>query len=135
MTLTPELMWLTAVAAMTAVFWMPYAAALMLQTGPVDALMDGEHDMQLDPPWARRAKRAHANAIENLVVFASLVLAVQLADAGNAATALACAVYFFARAVHYVVYTAGVPVARTLSFLAGFACQLTLAIQLARALM
>jgi len=34
--------------------------------------------------------------------------------------------YFFARLVHFVVYTLGIPVARTLAFTAGWLAQLVL---------
>jgi uncharacterized MAPEG superfamily protein len=50
-----------------------------------------------------------------------------------AATALvrgACAAYFVVRVAHYVLYAAGVPVLRTLMFVAGFGAQLALAIAL-----
>ena len=71
-------------------------------------------------PWAERAHRAHANAVENLVLFAPAVLAVQVLGRGDALTVTACALYFFSRLVHYVVYAAGIPVARTLAFFGGW---------------
>jgi len=44
----------------------------------------------------------------------------------TAATAFACALYFWSRLVHGVVYTLGIPVLRTLSFAAGFVAQVLL---------
>jgi uncharacterized MAPEG superfamily protein len=41
---------------------------------------------------------------------------------------IACAVYFWARLAHAVVYTMGVPVLRTLAFAVGFAAQAALAL-------
>jgi len=35
------------------------------------------------------------NAVENLVVFAPLAIAVQVTGSGNAVTALACEIYFW----------------------------------------
>jgi uncharacterized MAPEG superfamily protein len=58
-------------------------------------------------------KAAHANAVENLVIFAALVLAANAAGISNGATVLACALYFWARIVHWFAYTAAVPWART----------------------
>ena len=41
-------------------------------------------------------------------------------------TVIACAVYFWARLAHVIVYTMGVPVLRTLAFAVGFAAQAAL---------
>ena len=81
-------------------------------------------------PWARRMKAAHYNAVENLVVFAALVLAAQVAGVSNNATVMACMIYFWARVTHLVACTFAIPLVRTLSFAVGFACQMTLAAQL-----
>lgn len=124
--LSPELFWLTLTAAMTAVMWVPYILRLIGEMGVIPALMDRFHDTPLKAAWAQRAKRAHANAIENLVVFAALALTVHVAGFGNSTTALACEIYFYVRAAHYVVYVAALPLVRTLLFIAGVACQATL---------
>jgi uncharacterized MAPEG superfamily protein len=48
---------------------------------------------------------AHYNAVENLVVFAALVLVAQDAGVSNNATIMACMIYFWARVAHLVAYT------------------------------
>jgi uncharacterized MAPEG superfamily protein len=68
--------------------------------------------------------------VENLVVFAPLAIAVHVANLSTAATATAAMVYFYARLVHFIVFTAGIPGVRTLSFLVGCGCQVVLAIAL-----
>ncbi|MGB8435665.1 MAG: MAPEG family protein [Burkholderiales bacterium] len=75
-------------------------------------------------------KAAHHDAVENLVVFAALVLIVGAMNVRNEATAAACATYFWARLVHLLVYTFGVPWLRTLAFAVGFVCQVVLAWQI-----
>ena len=80
--------------------------------------------------WAQRMLKAHTNAVENLVVFATLVLVANAAGVSNNATVLACAVYFWARVAHYVAYTLALPWIRTLAFLVGFGAQIALAWQL-----
>ena len=125
-----ELFWLACVALLTSVMWMPYIVQLIAQMGPVAALLDRFHETPHDARWAQRAKRAHANAVENLVVFAPLAIAVYALDAGTALTATASAVYFFARAGHYVVYVLAVPLFRTLLFAVGFVCQWILGLTL-----
>jgi uncharacterized MAPEG superfamily protein len=80
--------------------------------------------------WADRSMAAHRNAVENLVVFAPLALAVHIMNMGSALTGWACAVFFFARLVHYLVYAAGIPVLRTLAFAVGWVVQVILALRL-----
>ncbi len=124
--LSPELFWLTLTALMTAAMWVPYILRLIVQLGPLKTFTDRSADTPLMATWAQRAKRAHYNAIENLVVFATLALTVNFSGVGNSTSALACEIYFYARAAHYVVYMLGVPFLRTLAFMVGVACQFTL---------
>jgi len=128
--MTPELTWLTATALITGLMWVPYILSLLGQLGVTTALTDGNHESGLDTLWARRAKRAHANAIENLVVFAPLAIAVHVTGMSSATTATVCAVFFYSRLGHYVVYSLGIPVIRTLLFATGWACQVFLALTL-----
>jgi uncharacterized MAPEG superfamily protein len=76
--------------------------------------------------------KAHLNAVENLVIFATLVLAAQAANVTNSVTATACVVYFWARVAHLGAYTFGVPWVRTLAFAVGFFAQAAIAWQLVR---
>ena len=84
----------------------------------------------MQAPWAQRMRRAHGNAVENLAVFAPLVLALQITHANSALTATACLVYFVARATHFVVYSLAIPILRVPAFLAGFSAQVALALAL-----
>jgi len=63
--------------------------------------------------WGGRAKRAHANMVENLVLFAVLVLAAQVAGKTNDMTALGAQIFFWARVAYAAVYVAGIPWFRT----------------------
>lgn len=127
-TVPTELLWLSATSLMTALLWVPYIINRMVELRPWPALKNPQPDTEPEAQWALRAMRAHTNAVENLVVFAPLVLAVVVTGASTTATVTACAVYFFARAVHFLVYTAGVPVVRTLAFVTGAGAQVTLAL-------
>ena len=62
---------------------------------------------------AGRAGRAHRNMLENLVLFAALVLTVQLAGLNDANTALGAQIFVIARLVHAAVYVIGIPWLRT----------------------
>ena len=75
-------------------------------------------------------KSAHANAIENLVVFATLVLAANAVGLSNGATVFAASLYFWSRLVHLLAYTLALPWVRTLAFAGGFAAQAIFAWQL-----
>ena len=81
-------------------------------------------------PWARRMMKAHLNAVENLVVFAALVLAAHALGVSNNAIATAAIVYFWARLVHVFAYTYAVPWVRTLAFTVGFFAQAVIAWQI-----
>lgn len=64
--------------------------------------------------WAGRARRAHLNMLENLVLFAPLVIVAVLSNNTNSTTLLGAQLFFWARLVHAVIYLAGIPWARTL---------------------
>jgi uncharacterized MAPEG superfamily protein len=127
-----SLEWLAASTLMTALFWVPYILERMVALGVVGALkpVDPEDEAK-QALWARRAKRAHYNAIENLVVFATLVLVAQAIGKADASqVVLAAQIYFWARLIHFPSLTLGLPGVRTLSFLAGFAAQIMVAIEI-----
>ncbi|HED12427.1 MAG TPA: MAPEG family protein [Gammaproteobacteria bacterium] len=129
-TLSPELYWLTLTVLMTGLMWLPYVLNRLIEQGPLAALWDPNGETSTRVPWADRMMRAHQNAVENLVVFAPLVLALQVAGITGSVTVTACIVYFFARLTHYVVFTLGLPVVRVLAFAAGVAAQVMLALVL-----
>lgn len=81
-------------------------------------------------PWAERLRAAHANAIENLAVFAALVLTAHALGISTPATALAGSLYLWSRVLHAITYTLGLPWLRTLAFTGGFVAQMIVAFQL-----
>ena len=127
--MTVELKYLTWVAVLTAFMWIPYILNMIIVRGLIDAVGYPESPKPL-ASWANRMKGAHSNAVENLVVFAALVLVAHVAGVNNETTALACAIYFWARVVHFAVYAFRIPWIRTLAFVVGFGCQIALAWQI-----
>ena len=123
-----ELLYLTWVTVLTGLLWIPYILDRIATRGLSDAVGYPENPKP-QSGWAARLMKAHANAIENLVVFASLVLVAHATGVSNGATATACIVFFWARAVHALAFTFGVPWVRTLAFAVGFFAQATLAWQ------
>ena len=63
--------------------------------------------------WAGRAARAHHNMLENLVLFAALVLVAVLTSRTNGTTLLGAQIFFWARLAYALVYLAGIPWLRT----------------------
>ncbi len=124
--MSKELYWLTLTTAMTGLSWLPYILDRIMARGLMAAMANPSPSAPPQSRWAERQMRAHDNAVENLVVFAPLVLTVNALGISSSATAAACAAYFWARLVHYLVFTFGIPVLRTLSFAVGFAAQAVL---------
>ena len=127
-----SLEWLAAVAIMTALLWVPYVLERMMALGVVGALrpVDPE-DLLKQALWAQRGKRAQYNAIENLAVFATLVLVAQaMGKADDPQVLLATQVYFWARLVHFPAQTFGIAGVRTIAFLTGFGAQIAVALRI-----
>lgn len=130
--MTTELNHLTLVSLLTAILWIPYILNLVSVRGFADALGYPDNPKPL-APWAARLKAAHYNAVENLVVFAALVVVAHLVSVNTAATALACTVYLWARVVHAVAYALAIPGLRTGAFAVGWLCTLALGVEIVTA--
>jgi uncharacterized MAPEG superfamily protein len=126
--MTRELFWLTLTVIFTGLLWVPYILNRVQVRGLSGAMANPSRNDKPHAEWATRLMFAHDNAVENLVIFASLVLILAQIDYSTKWTALACAVYFWARVAHMIVYTMGVPVFRTLAFTVGFLAQAVLAL-------
>src|SRR6185369_6784512 len=81
----PELTYLTLVTALTGLLWIPYVLDRLATWGIPDTVGYPESPKP-QSSWARRMKAAHANAVENLVIFAALVLVAHAANISNPAT-------------------------------------------------
>ena len=108
----PELMLLVWSVVLT------FAQALVAVTGAtlqvgLPALAGNRENLPPITGWAGRAQRAHSNMLENLVLFAALVLVAVAAGKTNAMTLLGAQLFFWARVVYAGVYIAGVPWLRT----------------------
>lgn len=127
--MSQEIFWLTLTTLMTGLFWIPYVLDRIVVRGLFPVLLTREAEDPADQSlWARRAARAHANGVENLVLFAAAVLTANVMHVSTAATRGAAEAYFFARLVHFVVYTIGIPSLRTLAFTAGWIAWLVIVI-------
>jgi uncharacterized MAPEG superfamily protein len=126
--MSKELLWLTLTVILTGVMWVPYILDRIVVRGLMGAMANPARNDKPQSPWAQRLYFAHTNAVENLIIFAPLVLILDAQGYSTEGTVIACAVYFWARLAHAIVYTMGVPVLRTLAFAVGFVAQVTLAL-------
>ncbi len=62
---------------------------------------------------ARRADRAAANMIENMVLFTAVFAAVHFSGQGDAQANWGATLFFWARLIYWPVYLAGIPYLRT----------------------
>ncbi len=121
-----ELMWLTLTVILTGLMWLPYTLDRVKVRGLMGSMANPSRKDKPQSAWAMRLYFAHTNAVENLVIFATLVLILDSQGHSTESTAIACAVYFWARLAHAIVYTMGVIVLRTLAFSVGFLAQVAL---------
>ncbi len=124
--MSQEFFWLALTVALTGLAWVPYILDRVATRGLMGAFANPSPKLPQQSDWAERMKAAHYNAVENLVVFAPLILMLHALNISTAATVAAAAIYFWARLVHLVVYTMGMPVVRTLAFAVGFLAQAVL---------
>ena len=124
--MTKELLWLTLTIILTGLMWVPYILDRIMVRGLMGAMANPSRGDKPQSEWAQRLYFAHTNAVENLIIFAALVLILDAQGHSTANTIIACAVYFWARLAHAIVYTMGVPILRTLAFTVGFLAQVAL---------
>lgn len=127
--MSSELMSLSWVLALQLVMWVPYTLNTITVRGLMGAVGYPDYPKPLSD-WADRLKKAHYNAVENLVVFAALVLTAHAAGITSETTVLVCQIYFWARVAHMLLYTFAVPYGRTLAFAVGWICQVALLLEI-----
>jgi uncharacterized MAPEG superfamily protein len=124
--MSKELMWLTLTVILTGLLWVPYVLDRIAVRGLMGAMANPTPNAKPQSAWAMRLYFSHTNAVENLVLFATLVLILDAVHHSTQSTVIACAVYFWARVAHAIIYALGIPVLRTLTFAVGFAAQVVL---------
>ena len=108
----PELTLLVWAVLLTFVQMLIAVSGATLQVG-LPTLAGNREGLAPCTGWAGRAGRAHHNMLENLVLFAALVLVAVAAGKTNATTLLGAQIFFWARVAYAAVYLAGIPWLRT----------------------
>jgi uncharacterized MAPEG superfamily protein len=94
---------------------LPYTMGVTIEYG-LGAAAGNREDLPELTGWIGRARRAHANMVENLIPFAAIVLAAQIAGKNGALTVLGAQLFFWFRVAHAIIYIAGIPYLRTLAW-------------------
>lgn len=102
--------------------WLPYLVASAFVRGPLSVLGgDPVGGSTIDKPplpsWARRLRRAHANAVENLAAFVGVSLVAYGVGDVSSEVIVAAYAYSGARVAHYVFYGMSIPFLRTAAFM------------------
>lgn len=108
----PELMFLLWAVALMFAQMLISATGATLQVG-LPLLAGNRENFPALTGWAGRAHRAHHNMLENLVLFAALVLIAVVANKTNQTTLLGAQLFFWGRVAYACVYLAGIPWLRT----------------------
>ena len=106
------------------------AAAAANQVVGLPTLAGNRDGLPTYTGFAGRAKRAHLNMLENLVLFTALVLVAVVANKTNPTTAMGAAIFFWARLVYALVYLFGVPWLRTVVWFVSVIGMAMIAVQL-----
>jgi uncharacterized MAPEG superfamily protein len=125
-----ELFYLVCTAILTMLLWLPHVGYKILVLRLPAA--DYQRAISIDdwPLWTQRSCRAHQNLIENIAIFAILILTLEITGLSNEWTNTLAGVYFWVRLLHAVVHIAGVAYLRTVLFLTSWACLAALALEL-----
>lgn len=90
----------------------------------------GSRDNLPEPTVLRqRLLRLTANMLENLIMFAIVVLVANAAGVSNDTTVLGATIFFYARVAHAIVYALGLPMIRPLFYFAGLYGIVTIALE------
>ena len=123
--MSAEICYLVCSAGLCGILWLPYLVERVFNQGLIDTA--GYPEKIAEPAkWAQRSKLAHINMLENLPIFAILIICLNILEISNANTVLAASLFFYARVIHAVVYTLGVPWVRTLAFVASWVANIIL---------
>lgn len=127
--MSPDLKYLLYSVVLTFIQMLVAATAADRQLG-LKALAGNREGLPELAGFAGRARRAHGNMIENVVLFAVLVLIAAVAGKANAMTALGAIIFFWARLAYAIIYWIGLPWVRTLAWLVSVVGLAVIAIQL-----
>ena len=117
-------------ALWTAIAWLPYILDRILVRGLMGAMANYDPAARPQSAWAQRAQRAHNVLIQAFAAFAPLAIMAHLLIPEDPLPGTLAALFFWGILAHYVIYCAGIPVARTLAFAVAALSSAVLALRL-----
>ncbi|HJU32739.1 MAG TPA: MAPEG family protein [Hyphomicrobiaceae bacterium] len=129
--MTLELTYLVWSAVLTFVLALIAVTGAFLQVG-LPPLAGNRENLPEMIGWAGRAQRAHRNMLENLILFAVLVLVAHAVGVRNGSTVLGAQLFFWGRVAHAAIYLAGIPWLRTAAWAVSVLGLILIALQLLR---
>jgi len=111
----PEMMLLLWAVVLTFVQVLIAAQGAFMRVG-LPTLAGNRDNLPVLADWAGRARRAHLNMIENMVLFVPLVFLVIASGKSNQWTVLGAELFFWGRLAYALIYLAGFPWVRTLAW-------------------
>ena len=96
-----------------AVAWVPYIIDRIMVRGLMGALANPSPDLAPQSAWAQRAKAAHSVTVQAFAAFA-LIAIIRFPE--DTYPGLLAMTFFFSIFAHYIIYSLGITVLRTLSF-------------------
>ena len=127
----PELNLLVWCVVLTVVQMLVAAQAAFNKVGLM-ALVGNREGMPKLTGWGGRATRAHRNMLENLVLFAALVLVAVTAGKTNDMTVLGAQLFIWARLAYALIYVAGIIWLRTAAWAVSMAGLIVIFAQLVK---
>jgi uncharacterized MAPEG superfamily protein len=119
--MTTDLLMLVYSAVLCVLLAFPYTLALIVRVGTFKAVAYPQPTHDDMSNWVQRSKRAHMNLVENLPVFAAIVLVAYVAGMANPMTAMGAQIFFWARIVMAVGHIGGIPGLRSVSWFVSLA--------------
>lgn len=105
-------------------------AGTAIKENGAQAQAGARDDLPEPSVFSKRVVRLRDNLMENLVIFAALVLIASAADISTSWTILGAQIFFFARVAHAIIYLAGWPIIRPLAYFTGVAGCIMIALAL-----
>ena len=127
--LTTEIFYLFLTTLFCGILWIPYVTERFLRLGIKQTCGYNNNTVNISE-WAIRAKQAHFNLVENLILFGILIFILSSLNLSNYLTQIGSTVFFYSRLLHYFCYLFKIPWFRTGFFLLSWISLVILSIQI-----